>query len=47
MTKEEIPFLVRRDAMAAVKPTFAAYSTIASVVVYETEGSGVEWEMML
>jgi hypothetical protein len=32
--------------MAAVKPTFAAYSTIAPVVVYETEDSGTDWDMM-
>ena len=32
--------------MAAVKPTFAACSTIAPVVVYETEDSGTDWDMM-
>jgi len=32
--------------MAAVKPTFAACSTIAPVVVYETEDSGTGWDMM-
>jgi hypothetical protein len=31
---------------ATVKPAFAAYSTIAAGVVYETENSGTEWDMM-
>jgi hypothetical protein len=32
--------------MAGVKPPLAAYSIIAPEVVYETEDSGTDWDMM-
>jgi hypothetical protein len=32
--------------MLGVKPTLAAYSTIAPEVVYETEDAGTDWDMM-